>query len=245
MKVVVFTSSGLRHKYLVNQLISSGHSVEVFKENIPPKTVSGSTLDTEELIEYFKYVSDSEKKVFSIDKEGLKQAKFYEIEFGTLSSISLNDYIDSGQVDLYLVFGSSWIKEPLINDLIANKSINLHMGVSPYFRGTACNFWAQKDGYNSLIGGTIHYLDEGLDSGAIIKQVTLPSGEYDRFDAGMLAVKYTIDYLVKHIDKLKALESYIQDKKKTIRYSRKKEFTSEIARVFLELYSGSKTILVK
>ena len=45
------------------------------------------------------------------------------------------------------------------------------MGISPYYRGTDCNFWALYDGNPHLVGATIHYLSEGLDSGDIAYHV--------------------------------------------------------------------------
>ena len=70
--------------------------------------------------------------------------------------------------DLYIFFGSSYIKGPLVNFLIKKKAINIHMGISPYYRGADCNFWAMYDGNSHLVGATIHMLSKGLDSGAIL-----------------------------------------------------------------------------
>ena len=42
------------------------------------------------------------------------------------------------------------------------------MGVSPYYRGTSCNFWAIYDDNPSYVGSTIHLLSKGLDSGDIL-----------------------------------------------------------------------------
>ena len=42
------------------------------------------------------------------------------------------------------------------------------MGVSPYYRGTDCNFWALYDNNPHLVGATIHMLSKGLDSGPIL-----------------------------------------------------------------------------
>ena len=70
--------------------------------------------------------------------------------------------------DLYIVFGSSYIKGRLINFLIKNKAINIHMGISPYYRGSDCNFWSLYDNNFHLVGGTVHLISKGLDSGPIL-----------------------------------------------------------------------------
>ena len=46
------------------------------------------------------------------------------------------------------------------------------MGVSPYYRGADCNFWAQNDKNSNLVGATIHYLSDGIDDGRIISHAT-------------------------------------------------------------------------
>ena len=77
----------------------------------------------------------------------------------------LNSFLKS---DMYIVFGSSFIKGELANFLIKKKAINIHMGVSPYYRGTDCNFWALYDNNPHLVGATIHFLSKGLDNGPIL-----------------------------------------------------------------------------
>ena len=47
------------------------------------------------------------------------------------------------------------------------KIINLHNGINPRFRGTG-NFWAFYEKCFNLIGVTIHYIDEGVDTGEVI-----------------------------------------------------------------------------
>ena len=42
------------------------------------------------------------------------------------------------------------------------------MGVSPYYKGTDCNFWALYDRNYSYVGATIHLLSKGVDSGPIL-----------------------------------------------------------------------------
>ena len=67
-----------------------------------------------------------------------------------------------------MVFGSSYIKGELVDYLVKQKAINIHMGVSPYYRGCDCNFWALYDNNPHLVGATIHLLSKGLDSGPML-----------------------------------------------------------------------------
>ena len=78
-----------------------------------------------------------------------------------LKKADLKDFLES---DIYVVFGSSYIKGFLVDFLIKRKAINIHMGLSPYYRGADCNFWALQDDNPHYVGATIHLLSKGLDS---------------------------------------------------------------------------------
>ena len=95
-----------------------------------------------------------------------------------LSSISVADVNDSSvlsfvkqhQADVICVNGTNLIREPLLS-YSANLPygmINLHTGLSPYSRGGNCNLFMLLEGQPQLVGGTIHYIDKGIDSGDII-----------------------------------------------------------------------------
>ncbi len=57
---------------------------------------------------------------------------------------------------------------PELIDLFPDGIINIHPGLLPYNRGNYPNVWSIIDGTPS--GVTLHYIDEGLDTGDIIAQ---------------------------------------------------------------------------
>ena len=67
------------------------------------------------------------------------------------------------------VFGSSILTQNFLDNVTVPK-INLHAGLSPYYRGTASNFWALHDGMPECMGMTIHHIDGGIDTGPVIHQ---------------------------------------------------------------------------
>ena len=69
---------------------------------------------------------------------------------------------------MYIIFGASYIKGWLIDFLVENNAINIHMGLAPYYRGNSCNFWALFDDKPSYVGATIHKISKGLDNGPIL-----------------------------------------------------------------------------
>lgn len=58
--------------------------------------------------------------------------------------------------------------------------INVHAGKLPYYRGRNIINWAIING-ESEIGLTVHFIDDGIDTGDIIKQITIPIGWTDGY----------------------------------------------------------------
>lgn len=72
------------------------------------------------------------------------------------------------QPDLILVHGTSLIKEETLKGFPL--VLNLHWGLSPYYKGSFCTDWAliNHDPYN--IGFTIHQINTTIDGGDILTQ---------------------------------------------------------------------------
>ncbi len=48
---------------------------------------------------------------------------------------------------------------------------NLHGGLSPWYRGADCTFWALYNGEPERVGCTLHRIDAGIDTGNLIAHV--------------------------------------------------------------------------
>jgi len=70
--------------------------------------------------------------------------------------------------DFIISYGYRHIIKKDIIDLFENKIINLHISYLPYNRGADPNLWSLLD--NTPSGVTIHFIDEGLDTGDILCQ---------------------------------------------------------------------------
>ena len=108
------------------------------------------------------------------------------------------------------------------------------MGVSPYYRGSDCNFWALYDNNPHLVGSTIHLLSKGLDSGPILYHA-MSNIKADPFEYTMSTVKsafYSISERIK--DKsIFEMKPAIQNKDNEIRYSKKIEFNEKVVKDYL------------
>ena len=185
--------------------------------------------------EYFSKVEEAEKIFGSDVKLNEKIKEIMTIELGELNKTDLNKLNTFFKSDIYIVFGSSYLKGELVKFLIKKKAINIHMGVSPYYRGTDCNFWALYDGNPHLVGATIHYISEGLDSGPILYHAICAYDKSDPFLFTMSSVKSAFFSLVERV-KNQSIFTYgpiLQDKSHEIRYSKRIDFNDQVIKNFL------------
>ena len=59
--------------------------------------------------------------------------------------------------------------------------INTHAGITPLYRGVHGGYWALAEGRPELVGTTVHLVDEGIDTGTILEQVTFAVTPADNF----------------------------------------------------------------
>ena len=78
------------------------------------------------------------------------------------------DVLKQTQPELVVVLGTSILKEPVL--AAVRWFVNLHVGITPLYRGSHGQFWAVLNRDFDNIGTTLHFVDKGIDTGAILKQ---------------------------------------------------------------------------
>lgn len=238
MKITVFTSNQPRHLNLVERLSDiSDECYSIVETNtVFPGRVRGFFKKSEIFQNYFTNVIKSEKKIFG-DIRFSKNIKNLIIQSGDLNHIDMETLKPALSSDLYVVFGASYIKGWLIDFLVAKKAINIHMGISPYYRGSSCNFWALYDNNPHLMGATIHMLSSGLDSGEILYHVAPTTKNCSNsFDFSMMSVKAAQESLVERLSN-GLINQYLpiqQNPLLEIRYTRNDDFNESVAKEFLK-----------
>jgi len=103
--------------------------------------------------------------------------------------------------DLILDHGTSLVKDHILET--SSLALNLHWGLSPYYRGSYCTEWAlvNWDPYN--IGVTIHKLAKKIDGGDILAQqrATLTSGD-TAHSINMQLTALGVELIIQAIDRL-------------------------------------------
>lgn len=238
MKILVFTSNNPRHISLVERCAEVADEVSVVQECVTvfPGKVEDFYRKTPVMQEYFSRVMAAERTVFGAPRFIPQGVRTLALRMGDVSLAPVEIFQAALDADVIIVFGASYIRAPLVDLLIERRAVNIHMGISPYYRGSSCNFWALYDNRPDMVGATIHMLSRGLDSGAMLFHARPAVQAEDSFVFGMRAVKAAHDSLLEMISRneLFQLPAHPQDKTKQIRYTRNADFTDHVAREFLD-----------
>lgn len=106
--------------------------------------------------------------------------------------------------DLLVSMSFNQILKKEIIDLSPNGFINCHAGALPFYRGRNPLNWVLINGEKSF-GITVHYVDEGIDTGDIIEQKIYPISMIDNYQSLLnLAVVECAEVLITAIKKIKA-----------------------------------------
>ncbi|MDC1447074.1 formyltransferase family protein [Candidatus Thioglobus sp.] len=104
--------------------------------------------------------------------------------------------IHSNNINFLVSYNYRYILSMDVLDLLPFRAINLHISYLPYNRGTDPNFWSFVDGTPS--GVSIHYIDEGVDTGDIIVQEKVSfNSEKDTLKDSYSKLQLTIQELFK------------------------------------------------
>ncbi len=237
MKITIFTSNQPRHISLIKSLASIADEVFAVQEcnTVFPGQVEDFFKKSDVMQKYFANVMNAEKEVFGLPCFLPSNVQSLSLKSGDLNKLEIDILKPALESDFYIVFGSSFIKGELIEFLVSKRAINIHMGLSPFYRGSSCNFWALYDNKPDYIGATIHLLSKGLDSGAMLFHAIPKAGEIEPFLLGMQAVKSAHNGLVNALNtgEILKMEAAQQNKALEIRYTRNKDFTDEVASKYL------------
>ncbi len=187
MKVGVLTSTQTRHRFFARALARDFNVSAVIYEDTgyTPADLDGYDLTDGErrIVEnHFKDRVNQEERFFGQDAKFLQNTdslRVMRIQVGELNTESTLAVLTGEAVDVLAIFGTNLIKEPILSHF-AGRMINMHLGLSPYYRGTGTNFYPLLNEEPEFVGATIHLIDPGIDSGPIIRHTRPEITENDR-----------------------------------------------------------------
>jgi len=102
------------------------------------------------------------------------------IGLSSVNSEEFSRHIKSIRPDLILVNGTRIISTQTLST-ISCPIINVHVGITPLYRGVHGAYWALANDDPEHCGVTIHAIDKGIDTGSILAQDIISPGKEDNF----------------------------------------------------------------
>ena len=180
--LLVITGDRLPHKYFVNQLSNHFKLSAVFIEIIQYPTLNFNSEKEKKIWnEFFLNRQKTEESLlrFSDTKNQKISTRKITIKRGALNKKKTLEHIQDFNPAKIIIFGTSLLGSEYLK-LYPNRILNLHVGLSQYYRGSFCNFWPIYDLKPQLLGATVHYVSKGIDDGNIVVQGTI---DLDRNDS--------------------------------------------------------------
>ena len=204
MRALIFTTKTEHHDYFVKSIHSALENFFVIYEK---KVASfGFKTNHSKIKKRHKF----EKKYF---KSHVKEKNYKNIFISNINNLRTIKLIKSFKPNIIIVFGTSILSKKIINACRNIPLINLHGGDPEKYRGLDSHFWClyHKD-FNSLVT-TLHYIDEGIDTGNIIQKIKINNKPKISFNNLRIKnVENCVDLVLKFISRTKR-GAYVKGKK--------------------------------
>ena len=102
------------------------------------------------------------------------------IKIPSVNSKEFTEVIRDLKPDIILVNGTRIISSATLA-AINCPIINVHVGITPLYRGVHGAYWALANSDASHCGVTVHRVDKGIDTGSILAQDIITPGKKDNF----------------------------------------------------------------
>ena len=212
MDIIILTGSEKRHDFF-RKTLSNEKKIKVLASYCEgkEKSLENRTKDNPKssLLE-LKHVKDrknSENQFFDPLIAKIKDnSNPHFIRKGAINDQKIVNKIMQMKPKLLICYGSSLIKSKLLQNF-KGYFLNVHLGLSPYYRGSGTNIWPLINNEPHMVGATFMHIDEGIDTGKVIHQIRADIFEGDSpHDIGnRLIIKMTKVYkeLILKFDSLK------------------------------------------
>ncbi len=171
MRALVLTSSHLRHKFLLKTIALNFDLVGAIIED-KGDYYRQQSKDSALISRHFEKLSRMESAFFEseVSQLDLGNINILSIDRGLINSEEVINWAHNLNPDIVFLFGTCILKEGWLNRF-NNKIINLHLGLSPYYRGSGTLFWPFVDCKVECVGATIHLAAKQVDSGDILARI--------------------------------------------------------------------------
>ena len=124
-----------------------------------------------------------------------------DLEFNSTKVI---EFVNTLEVDICFLTGVPIIKDPLFS-VLPQYSINLHLGIIPFYKGSITMFWPFYFLEPTMAGTTYHIIDKYVDTGEIlhnnVPKLQRGDGMHDVASKAVVEAHKDIDLIVRKIKK--------------------------------------------
>ena len=247
-RIVILTGSELRHTFL-RKAIALNRNIEVLRSycegterqlgsvidpadegaSIQLQHVAARTMSEEDFFGSFVRLTEDLSNPRTIPK-------------GTINDSPIQEEIRRLSPELLVAYGCSIIQEPLLS-AFKGRFLNVHLGLSPYYRGSGTNFWALVNDEPEFFGATFMHMSPEVDKGLIIHQIRARVFPGDTpHQIGNRLICDVVDSYAEIINKFEKLGKVEQLSVSSEKYYRQKDFTPESV---VRLYENFDNGLVK
>ena len=171
-RAILITSDQLRHRCAAARLARAVNLVGIISEAKAANVSAPLAPSPEEQAVFAQHFAerDAVERRFFGAQPSFPDTEILTVAHGESNGLPVFEWAQARQPEIVLLYGSSIIKAPLL-EAYDGKIVNLHLGLSPYYRGSGTNFWPLAHREPECVGATIHLAVLRVDAGAVLAQV--------------------------------------------------------------------------
>ena len=115
---------------------------------------------------------------YELDSTEIPSDKIEHVD--SVNSDHMYEKIKEYQPDLVIINGTPIIKKHIL-DAVEVHFLNIHVGLTPKYRGVHGGYWALYNKDENMVGVTTHFVDASIDTGTVLDQKTIQVTSDDNF----------------------------------------------------------------
>ena len=186
MKIAILCSDGPHNKYLVSEICKVFDNVKIFVESGKAQLKWKIKEKKYKQYYYLKYQllrrklcgSDRYRKYFFLSYiQGFQYSDYNAVFVNNINEEYVINELIKYKPNICIVMGTSILHKDILCALKMIDIINIHGGYLPYYKGNHCFFFAYYNKEYDKLGSTLHFINDGIDTGDIIEWA-IPTIQY-------------------------------------------------------------------
>jgi folate-dependent phosphoribosylglycinamide formyltransferase PurN len=114
----------------------------------------------------------------NLDNKAISNERIKNID--SVNDTTTTSVLNELKPDLIVLSGTRIVSRNILNNVNA-VFVNIHAGITPFYRGVHGAYWALAEGKKNCCGVTLHFVDSGIDTGKVIAQSLIETSKQDNF----------------------------------------------------------------